>query len=367
MWDYRWWILLLLAPATAFAQASLHRIETVPANPAPGSAFQIRVTGDWPDSCTPEPLPVVVDGYSIELSARRVDAICGQVITPYSLTFDPRSAPGGGKLADGNYRVRFSVKDAANMPTLLAFRIVELAWPNARRVQPEAGFWSPDLAGEFLTPNGGIGMMVERQGSTLAVTTNAYAPGGQPAWYLSAGALSKTSFRAELLQSIGGQPLWMTSRGPQSVLPAGNIEIEFSSDASAVVWFARASGEGNLDALDLMPISMRRMNFALPGDGEQLAGTWLLSTTTEGSASAAKQLHLEYRPDLGSATEAGLVDAAQGYELRCAIDAARRDGPPTRCRLLSNGVEIARFDNNALTRLGGRGDGADVVMVRIGD
>lgn len=363
----RWWILMLLAPATVLAQASLHRIETLPANPAPGSAFQIRVSGDWPDGCTPEPLPVVVDGYNIELSARRVDAVCGQAITPYSLTFDPRSAVGGGKFANGNYRVRFSVKDAANMPTLLAFRIVELAWPGARRVQPEPGFWSPDLAGEFLTPNGGIGLMLERQGSTLAVTTNAYAPGGQPAWYLSAGALSTTSFRAELLQSIGGQPLWLTSRGPQSVLPAGSIDIEFNSDASAVVWFARASGEGNLEPLDLMPISMRRMNFALPGEGELLAGRWLLTSTATDAGLPTKLLNFVLRPELGSATEVVLVDADAGYELRCAIDAARRDGPPTRCRLLAGAAEVARFDNNALTRLSGHRDGGDVVLLRVAD
>lgn len=367
MYKFRWWTLALLAPATVLAQVSLHRIETLPANPSPGSAFQIRVSGDWPNTCVPEPLPVIVDGVNIDLSARQIDAICGEAITPYSLTFDPGTAQGVGTLAAGNYRVRFAVKDAANVATLLAFRIVDLSLPSARRVQPEAGFWAPDLAGEFQTPNGGIGMMIERQGSTLAMTTNAYAPGGQPAWYLSAGMLSTSSFRADLLQSIGGQPLWLTTRGPQSVLPAGSIEVEFGSDASAVVWFARASGDGLLDALDLMPISMRRMNFAFASDGELLAGTWLLSATANAALVQTTQIRFVYRADLSTAGEAVLVDAALGYELRCSIDAMRRDGPPTSCRLLVRGSEIARFDNNALSRLSGRRDGSDILLIRVGD
>ncbi len=359
--------LAMLAPALALAQASLHRIETIPANPEPGSAVQLRVIGNWPNTCTPSPLPVAVDGVNIDLSVRQLDAICGEAITPYSLTFDLGPALGGGTLAAGNYRVRFAVKDSALQPTLLAFRVVEVALESARKVQPESGFWAPDLAGEFLTPNGGIGMMVERQGSTLAMTTNAYAPGGQPAWYLSAGTLANSTFRAELLQSIGGQPLWMTSRGPQSVLPAGTIEVEFNSDASAVVWFARASGEGLLDALDLMPISMRRMNFALASDGELLSGAWLLSATERGSSLPTTLIRFVYRGDLSTASEAVLVDTALGYEMRCTIDAMRRDGPPTSCRLISRGSEIARFDNNALSRLSGRGDGAETVLLRVGD
>ncbi len=359
--------LAMLAPALALAQASLHRIETIPADPEPGSTIQLRVSGDWPNTCTPSPLPAVVDGVNIDLAVRQLDAICGEAITPYSLTFDLGPALGGSTLAAGNYRVRFAVRDAASQPTLLAFRVVEVALKSVRGVQPEPGFWAPDLAGEFLTPNGGIGMMVERQGSTLAMTTNAYAPGGQPAWYLSAGVLGNSTFRADLLQSIGGQPLWMTSRGPQSVMPAGTIEVEFNSDASAVVWFARASGEGILDALDLMPISMRRMNFALASDGALLSGTWLLSATERGAQLPTTLVRFAYRSDLSSAAEAVLVDTALGYEMRCAIDPMRRDGPPASCRLLSRGTEIARFDNNALSRLSGRRDGAEIVLLRVGD
>jgi hypothetical protein len=361
MFKLRWLLLALLAPATALAQVSMHRIETVPANPAPGSAFQIRVIGSWPNTCAPELLPVVVDGVNIDLSVRQIDAICGDAITPYSVTFDP-----GRPLGAGNFRVRFAIKDAAGTPTLLAFRVVDVAPANARRVQPEPGFWAPDLAGEFQTPNGGIGMMIERQGATLAMTTNAYAPGGQPAWYLSAGSLAHASFRADLLQSIGGQPLWMTSRGPQSVLPAGTIEVEFSSDASAVVWFTRASGEGIFDALDLMPISMRRLNFALANDGESLSGSWLLSTPIDATLQSTR-IDLRYRAELSSIAEAVLVDAARGYELRCLIDPLRRDGPPTSCRLLLRGSEIARFTNNALTRLTGGRDGGEIVLLRVGE
>ncbi len=364
MFKLRWLMLALLLPATLSAQVPLHRIEAIPANPAPGSAFQLRVIGNWPNTCAPELLPVVIDGVNIDLSVRQIDAICGDAITPYSVTFDPGSALGGGALGAGNYRVRFAIKDATGTPTLLAFRVVDVAPANARRVQPEPGFWAPDLAGEFLTPNGGIGMMIERQGSILAMTTNAYAPGGQPAWYLSAGSLARASFRADLLRSIGGQPLWMTSRGPQSVEPAGTIEVEFASDASAVVWFTRASGDGIFDPLDLMPISMRRLNFALANDGESLSGSWLLSAS---NGALSTRIELSYRAELSSPGEAVLVDAAQGYELRCLIDPQRRDGPPSSCRLFLRGSEIARFTNNGLTRLTGGRDGGEVVLLRVGE
>ena len=70
MLKINWWSLALLAPATAMAQASLHRIESIPANPVPGSAFQIRVSGQWPNTCAPELMPVVIDTQGARLKQR---------------------------------------------------------------------------------------------------------------------------------------------------------------------------------------------------------------------------------------------------------------------------------------------------------
>lgn len=364
----KWWFLWLFAPISAMAQASLHRIETIPADPQPGSAFQIKVSGTWPDTCAPELLPTFVSGNTIDVAVRaQAERICGAALTPYSIIVDPTRTTGFGQNARGIYRVRFSVKDAANQPTLLAFRLIDLS-PSTRSVQPESGFWTPDGAGEFRTSGSGIGFMVERQGKTLAMTTNAYTLGGQTAWYLSAGALEQSSFRADLLLSIGGQPLWGTYRGAQSVQPAGSVDVEFLSDATAVVWFARPSGEGILDPLDLMPISVRRMNFALASDGEALDGVWTLTATDPASRRDPETFRLVYRARRVAEDVAVLDDPAGGYQLRCGIDLERRDMAPALCTLSKGSTEVARLDNNALARLSGRdGDGQSVLMLRVGD
>lgn len=364
----KWWCAMLLVPTAALAQVSQHRIEVLAGDPAARVTPQLRISGPWPNSCAPELLPVFVDGPYVDVAVRQRGEVCGQAISQYSITVDPAAAPGYGHAPNGIYRVRFSVKDAASQGTLLAFRVVDLTPATGRRHAPEPGFWAPDVAGEFLTSGSGIGFMIERQGSTLAMTTNAYTLGGNSAWYLSAGALGRSHFNADLLRSIGGQPLWGTYRGPQSVEPAGSVDIEFSSNSTAVVWYSKASGEGILDPLDLMPVSVQRMNFALPANGEALAGLWVISSTDASADSVPVSLRLSFQRDLSTPIEAVLTDAAKGYEMRCAIDTARADAAPATCRLTRNGALAGEFDNNALSRLSGRSSsGGALAMVRIGD
>ncbi|MCB1600470.1 MAG: hypothetical protein R3F18_12235 [Lysobacterales bacterium] len=359
--------LILCLPLQAMAQMGLHQIETIPATPMAGSAFQIRVTGSWPNTCAPEVMPVVVDGVNIDVSVRQRDAICGAAITPYSVVVDPAAVAPAGFPAPRIYRVRFSIKDAINQPKLLAFRTVDMTAPSAHDVQPEAGFWTPDVQGEFQTSGSGIGFMVERQGTTLAMTTNAYTLNGQTAWYLSAGAIARSSFRGDLLRSIGGQPLWGTYRGAQSVEPAGNVDIEFSTNSTAVVWYARPSGDGIFDELELMPISIHRMNFALAADGRALAGVWAFSGYDQKSPVSPKTIRFTYREDRILASEAILV-SEEGYELRCVIDPEQAEVAPSVCRLLFGGSDVARFDNNGLTRLSGHSaNGDDITLVRLSD
>ncbi|GMU44395.1 MAG: hypothetical protein DYH17_06050 [Xanthomonadales bacterium PRO6] len=354
---------LLAMPALASARVSPHQIELLA-----GDAPQIRVSGPWPNTCTPELLPVYVEGSVIDIAVRQRDQICGQAITQYSVTVDPTAASGFGQAPDGVYRVRFSVRDDASQSTLLGFRLLDLDATSSRRVRPEAGFWTADEAGEFRTPNGGLGLMIEHQGQALALTTNTYLLGGQPSWYLAAGALGRSVFNGELLQSIGGQPLWGVSRGAQSVNPVGTLGVEFQSSSTAVAWYAQASGEGILDALELMPISLKRMNFALPADGAALAGSWSLVSLEPNSTRAPLTLRLEYQTDRIDVSLAVLNDRKSGHQLRCPLDPARRDAAPADCRLWLGGAELARFDDNALSRLSGRAsDGEALVLVRIGD
>lgn len=357
----------LCLPLQLMAQVALHRIETIPVNPAAGSPFQIRVSGVWPNTCTPEVLPVVVDGANIDVSLRQRDEICGAAITNYSVTVDPAAVAGARFPMAQIYRVKLLIKDAINQPTLLAFRTVDTTLSDAHDTQPESGFWAPDPLGEFVTSGSGIGFMVERQGNTLAMTTNAYTLNGQAAWYLSAGSIVRSSFRGDLLRSIGGQPLWGTYRGAQSVEPAGNVDIEFTSNSTAVIWYSRPGGEGIFDALELMPISVHRMNFALAIDGRALAGVWAFSSYQPESAIPAKTIRFTYREDRILATEAILV-SDEGYELRCTINPEQTEVAPALCRLLYAGSDIARFDNNGLTRLSGHSaDGSDITLVRLGD
>lgn len=361
----RFLLLALLAfPAMVAARASPHQIEVISGDQGP----QLRISGPWPNTCSPQLLPVFADGNTIEIAVRQSDQICGMAVTRYELNVDPRVAGGFGQAADGIYRVRFSVRDETSRATLLAFRLVDLDPSSARSALPEAGFWSPDVFGEFRPPNSGIGLMIERQGGTLALTTNAYLPGGQASWYLAAGPLTRTIFNGDLLLSTGGQPLWGASRTAQSVEPVGTLSLEFQSNASAIAWYARASDEGILSALELMPISLQRMNFALPADGAALAGTWSLLSTDPNSTRAPQTLRLEYRTDRLDTFTAVLNDSKSGQQLRCPIDSQRREAAPLSCELWKDGEIVARFDNNALARLSGSSvDGEPLVMVRIGD
>lgn len=351
----------------ASAQALVHRIETIPANPQPGQGFQIRVSGEWPNTCPLQVMPVVVNGIDIDVSVKPTDQICGEAVTPYSITFEPAAVAGSGFPRATDYRIRYSVKDATNAPKLLAFRIVDVGASDQLAAEPEAGFWTADSAGEFASPGSGIGFMLERQGSALALTTNTYLLNGQPTWYLSAGPINGSAFRGDLLRSIGGQPLWGTYRGPQSVDPVGTLDIEFTSNSQAVFWFTQASGPGLLDAVDVMPISVRRMNFALATDGRALAGTWAYTPTSTASRLTTVLIQLVYRVERSSAALAVLADPQKGYELHCHIDTARADGPPRTCSLLSGGLEVARFGGNTLHKLIGQASGEAVVMVRISD
>lgn len=363
-----WWCALLLAPVAALAQVSQHRIEVVAGDPAARVTPQLRISGPWPNSCAPELLPVFVDGPYIDVAVRQRGEVCGQAVTQYSVTVDPAAASGYGHAPNGIYRVRFSVKDAASQGTLLAFRVVDLTPTTGRRHAPEPGFWAPDVTGEFRTSGSGIGFMIERQGGTLAMTTNAYTLGGSSAWYLSAGALGRSHFSGDLLLSMGGQPLWGTYRGQQSVQPAGSVDVEFSSSSTAVVWYAKASGEGILDPLELMPVSVQRMNFALPANGEALAGQWVISSTDAAVDLAPVSLRLSYQRALSTTNEAVLADSAKGYELRCRINAERADAAPASCRLTRHGAPAGEFDNNALSRLNGRGtSGETLAMLRVSD
>lgn len=352
---------MLLCPLAALAQARHHEITVADPPARAGSSLPIRISGQWPNTCAPAVLPAQVSGNAIDILLRRGDQICGEAVTPYSHLVDPAQLAGG--LVDGVYRVRLWLRTDGQPDVLLAFRLLDVRSEATRAARPEAGFWAPDTAGEFSTSGSGIGFMVERQGATLALTTNAYLQSGLSSWYLSAGALDLRTFRGDLLATAGGQALWSTYRDPDQIATAGALEVEFLGDARANFYFVRAAGEGLLDPIEVMPVSARRMNFALDTDGRSLAGRWSLVPAADAGFAPAL-LDLSYDTARSTATTAVLT-AASGEELRCELDGSRRDGPPTRCTLLAAGSEIARFEQNGLGRLDGRADGTPVLMLRV--
>ncbi len=363
MWN-RLLLVLAFAPMGLCAQVPYHKIETMSAAPQPGQGLQLRVSGTWPNTCGPQFLPPSVDGANIDLALRQTDSVCGDALTPYSQIVDLSNIAAGFPAAR-DYRVRLWLRNVGVEQKLLAFRLVDVQASGTRSVDPEPGFWGADGAGEYQTSGSGIGFLFERQGASLAITANAYLASGAATWYLSAGPFSGSVYRGDVLRSVGGQPLWGIYRGPQGIEPTGLLDVEFLNDGQAVMWFGKAVDEGILAPLDLMPISIRRLNFAYESDGKGLQGAWSFSTTSFSAQTAPMVLDLVYSTARSTSSEAVLVDTARGAELICAIDLLRRDGPPRSCRLLVNGAELARFDNNSLSRLSGKGGVDNVSLLRL--
>lgn len=357
--------LLCLWSLPVLALPHVHRIETIPADPRPGQGLSLRISGEWPNGCPLEPQAVLVDGAEIEVYVRAAQGFCAEVIQPYALLVDVGAQAPAGFPQERTYRVRYGVQDGGGKTTILGFRLIGVQAADARRARPEPGFWSVDEAGGFPTPQSGLGFMLESQGNSLAITTNSYLMGGQPAWYLAAGTFEGRVFRSDLLRTFGGQPLFGSHRGQQGVQEVGRLDAEFLDDARAIFWYSQASGEGLLDELLLMPVSVRRMNFALGQTGEALAGTWVYTGAQAGSRVQAETFSFAYVAEQSNSALAVLVDSARGAELRCTLDPLRADGPPRHCELSLAQAGSTRLDHTALNRLSGSSEGAEVVLLRI--
>jgi hypothetical protein len=351
-------------PCALFAQVPYHKIESVATAPQPGQPLQLKVSGTWPNTCGPRFLPPSVEGGNIDLALQQTDSICGDALTPYSQIVDLSNIAPGFPMAR-DYRVRLWLRNVGVAQQLLAFRVIDVQASGTRSIDPEPGFWGADMAGEFQTSGTGIGFLLERQANSLAMTANTYQLSGGATWYLSAGPFIGSVYHGDLLRSVGGQPLWGTYRGPQGVDPAGLLTMEFLSDSEAILWFAKAFDEGILAPLDLMPISVRRLNFAYEPDGRGLAGAWSYTSSVFTSRVTPTVYEFVYVASRSTPASAVLADTARGAELLCNNDLARRDGPPRSCRLLINGSEVARFDNNSLNKLSGKGGPDNVALIRL--
>lgn len=75
------------------------QIEIIPPNPTTNDDVSIRISGDWPDACTPRNPQVTVSGGEIRINTSNPGQFCALVITPYTLTVPV------GRLAAGTYQV----------------------------------------------------------------------------------------------------------------------------------------------------------------------------------------------------------------------------------------------------------------------
>jgi len=79
-------------------------IKIVPQNPTSSDVIEITLSGQWPDTCIPSSLPILVTGNDIYFTVISDDSeVCGDAITPWSITQSV------GPLSPGTYRVYASL------------------------------------------------------------------------------------------------------------------------------------------------------------------------------------------------------------------------------------------------------------------
>jgi hypothetical protein len=87
----------LLSPLSVSAQEpGTAEIEVVPPHPTPDDAITIRLSGTWPDSCTPHGAAVSRSGPEISIELEfPIFLVCLQVLTPWALEVTIGQLPAG--------------------------------------------------------------------------------------------------------------------------------------------------------------------------------------------------------------------------------------------------------------------------------
>ncbi len=154
------------APASA-QQLPFAVVATAPSAPAPGDPVVLQLSGQWPDSCIPEPARARLtrDGQAIQvnLNYAGLTGACQTVIRPWSLEIP------AGPLPAGSYKVEVTVTYS-----LMPARFIG-SGEFVVKVPEEATFWVPGFSA-----NGAAGALA----STLSVFNNS----GQTAVVTPVGA-----------------------------------------------------------------------------------------------------------------------------------------------------------------------------------
>lgn len=352
---------LTLTVASTLSMAytdNLPRINSVPAQPAAGDRFELQISGTWPDGCGPRLDRVERTGFNIDVTIGNAPegVFCTAALTPINQKIPVFS--GSATAQAGTYRVRYYLQQP-NTTTrrLLAFELISVDGDSAAK--PEAGYWAAESGGEFATSGSGVGFELERQKSQVFLAGNVYLDDGTPSWIIAAGPLSGSAAKGDLLRASGGQALFSSYRAPSQIDTMGRVQLEFKSSTTAVFWFSRASDEGLLGALELMPVSVNRFNFGFGPVAQSFAGRWMVAV--EGQPARVVDL-IAHR--YGAANLVGAISADFSVRLECTTDPLRQNTLPQNCLLYDDATLLGTMTAVGLSGLTGRTDSGKVVFMQ---
>lgn len=330
--------ILLAVSFSASAQLANTRIVSEPAAPSAGQAFNLVITGQWPDGCGAAVRSQTITDFDIKIVMERPrGVICTQAVVDYTLPINPFRE--GTSARAGTYRVHYELIGENEPNRLLAFTLVPVSDSTSFDFRPDPGNWVAEPGGQYATSGSGVSIALERQGGTMVAVTNFYDAGGKAEWLFGAGAYTAGTANMDLTRVSGGQALFDDYREPQSYEQSGQLLIEFHSPAQATAWFVQSEGSGFLDHHKLMPISIIPFRSLMESVSDVYVGTFVFSTAGDVIAS---QYQLE-RIRFGAANMVGSEDAAQDVQLRCMVDSNRDKTLPSRCELYKAGILVAEF------------------------
>lgn len=204
-------------------------------NPAQsGRGFSIEIVGT----------NLFMAGYLYTDDGRATWLVSGGPMTDFANYSGPLSAYRGGQTITGAYQPATVSNPDAGTITLRFTDATHgtLTWPGGTMAierfvfgtgsstfLPQTGWW-------WNPAEGGRGFAIEVQGGTLMMAGYMYDTGGNPLWYVSAGALaSPTLYRGSWDQYRDGQTLTGTYKPPTPAGSAGNVTLQFSSPTAATL------------------------------------------------------------------------------------------------------------------------------------
>lgn len=84
---------------SAFAQVGTAQVEITPPAPSSSSTISIKLSGEWPESCTPQNPAVSISNNQIRITTMRPAGVCAAVVLPFNFTVPI------GQLTAGVYEV----------------------------------------------------------------------------------------------------------------------------------------------------------------------------------------------------------------------------------------------------------------------